>query len=587
MNPRQHSLFPGFAGVALADILANSVAIIIIMIVVTIFIKHEQEQEQLEQVEDVSVLLSREIAHSVVMNTLPNSPPTRLHDYNTSPLDRNPQHARMPIIELHDGYIQNYYTGKRIPRHELLLQNNRFDKYIRSLTKAQLLRMRIDIYSIRLFYIVMSILKSHNHSPRHWHFSAGSDKQKKSRSEGNDIAQEGNFDDKDDPDETDEKNNSEKQSGNNIADTSDNFDQTLKELTDENQSMIPQQATLLSTPIGDENYPYNDLAFDTGNGTSEITEPTDLPGSGEKKNPTQKESDLVFNALAQMIKENMSGSKSRQRKQTTLSRFRSADPNSTDLQSRKEQISLFSKHPVVDFKTILPALFDFMQEVQNASDNGTDTSKLANYNFNRDILQRISNLSLVFSQEEKEFFARLSAAVQNIPEQKKATLFVNTQTDTSITGRILSAAVNQRIQNAALINDPNQSDFYDLPAEIEITSRLSLYPEIYQGLRLPLLEDMLILMPPQQASPETFRWRVVTLVSPMLDDFVTAFIYAAVDEDNLLIPSAENALKISNLRIVTDYRILPFRQERWQILFYGLITALILLGVLRRGRKTA
>ena len=91
MNRRQHGLFPGFAGVALADILANSVAIVIMMIVVTIFIKHEADQKKLEQVEDVSVLLSREIATSVVMNALPTSPPARLHDYNTSPLDRKPK----------------------------------------------------------------------------------------------------------------------------------------------------------------------------------------------------------------------------------------------------------------------------------------------------------------------------------------------------------------------------------------------------------------------------------------------------------------------------------------------------------------
>ena len=79
-------MFPAFAGVALADILANSVAIVIIMIVVTLMARYEEEQDKLEQAEDVAVLLSRELASSFVMNALPTSPPAQLHDYVTSPL---------------------------------------------------------------------------------------------------------------------------------------------------------------------------------------------------------------------------------------------------------------------------------------------------------------------------------------------------------------------------------------------------------------------------------------------------------------------------------------------------------------------
>ena len=114
------SLFPPFAGVALADILANSAAIVIIMIVVTLMASHEQEQDKLEQAEDVAVLLSRELATSFVMNALPTSPPARLHDYVTWGPDRNPQHALMPILELHDGFVRDYYTGKVFRREELL-----------------------------------------------------------------------------------------------------------------------------------------------------------------------------------------------------------------------------------------------------------------------------------------------------------------------------------------------------------------------------------------------------------------------------------------------------------------------------------
>jgi len=108
VQSRKGSLLPGFAGIALADILANSVAMIIILIVLTMMIKHEQEQARISEVEDISVLLSRDLATSVVMNGLPTSKPARLHDYVNSPMDANPHPSIMPIIELHSNYIQDY-----------------------------------------------------------------------------------------------------------------------------------------------------------------------------------------------------------------------------------------------------------------------------------------------------------------------------------------------------------------------------------------------------------------------------------------------------------------------------------------------
>lgn len=586
MNARQYGLFPGFAGVALADILANSVAIIIIMIVVTIFIKHEQEQEQLEQTEEVSVLLSREIANSVIMNALPASPPVRLHDYTVSPLDRNPQHSHMPIIELHNDYIRNYYTGKRITRDELLRQDNRFDRYIRSLTREQLLFMRVDIYSIRLFYIVMSILKSYNHSPRHWHFLAYSDKQKNIHGNEDDALAKEDFATRTDTEEekAEEKNNDAGQ-GSNIADNMSTSDKADDAVPADN-STVPQQAVLFSAPgDGDNSYPYDDLAFKHSYG-ADVTAPADLPGSSEEVNPLQEESNLIFNTLAQMMQQSLAGERFKHPQEPTLSRFRSADPDTARLESGEKEILLTGADAALDMETLLPAIFDFMQEVQKTVDSGGDTTQLARYDFKRDILDRIPNLQPLSDPEEMAFFANLTAAMQNLPQQKKETLFVTTRTSVDSGHRNLALAVNQRIRNAVLINDLHQSDFYDLPAEVNISSRMNLYPEIYQGLRLPLLENMLILMPPQQAAPATLRWRVVTLVSPMLDDFVTAFVYAAMDQDRLLVSAEENALKISNLRVTTNYLTLPFRQERWQILFYGLVAALVLFGIFHRRSST-
>lgn len=169
-RPGRGALLPGFTGVALADILANGVAMVVILIAITVSVRNAQEQERLEQAQDVSVLLSRELATSVVMNALPTSPPSVLHDYERSPLDQNPQHSLMPILELRKEGVRNRYNGRLFRRRELLRQDNGLDRYLQSLSLPQRQNLRLDVLSIRNFYIAMSIFKQNGVRPFHWHF---------------------------------------------------------------------------------------------------------------------------------------------------------------------------------------------------------------------------------------------------------------------------------------------------------------------------------------------------------------------------------------------------------------------------------
>lgn len=169
---RKFDLTP-FMGIALADILANGVSIIMLLIAITISNKYQLEQEKLEQVDEVTQVLSRDIASSVVMNNLAASPPAVLHDYVSSPSDRDLRHAVMPILELHQDNIRDYYSGHSWSREQLLRQDNPFDFYLNSLDQNQRLHVRTDIYQIDMFYIYMSILKDNNIVPKHWHFSVG------------------------------------------------------------------------------------------------------------------------------------------------------------------------------------------------------------------------------------------------------------------------------------------------------------------------------------------------------------------------------------------------------------------------------
>lgn len=160
-----------FMGIALADILANGVAIIMLLIIITISTEYQLEQEKLEQVDEISQVLSRDIASSVVMNNLSTSPPAVLHDYAQSGIDTDLRHAVMPILELRKQGVRDYYSGYTWSRQQLLLQDNDFDTYLKRLDDNQRLRLRTDIYEIDMFYIYMSILKDQNIDPKHWHFS--------------------------------------------------------------------------------------------------------------------------------------------------------------------------------------------------------------------------------------------------------------------------------------------------------------------------------------------------------------------------------------------------------------------------------
>ena len=584
----QHRLFPGFAGVALADILANGVAIIIMMIVITVMIKHEQEEQRLEQIEDVSVLLSRDLATSVVMNALPTSPPARLHNYHTSPLDRNPTHALMPIIELHTDNIRNYYTGETISRNELLRHDNAFDRYIKSLNQVQLLRVRIDIYSIRLFYLVMSIFRDYNVRPGHWHFIGygDGDSADKSGSRWAGTTRDKLFRRDEEP---------QRAPGEGVAEGDETSRDTaarpaapgLGRAGGQRNPGVPQETALDSNPGNLQNYPYDDLAFERGD-VQRQEAPGDLPGSiSEPRSRREKTSDEFFSALAQMM---MDGTAGEGRSQTRISRFRSARggggmPMENSTMPGAEGDSALSTP--ADLRLLLPALFEFMRRVQDEADAGGAT-RLAEYDFRRDILPLMKQIQ-DSPADRKPLFDRLVNLVGDAPEDSPDEPIPVTQdTDERLRANALAVAINDSVRTARLVGNAAQERRADLPGEMRPTLHFGLYPAIYRGLRAPLKKDTLILMPPGQKAPHEFRWRVVTVVSPAADDFMTAFVHAALDDrGNLLLSSEENALNLAGYRVATNYPTLPFRNERWLLLIYGAAAGLIALGVLRRARRPA
>ena len=164
---------PDFAGVALVDILANGVAMLVILVVLSISARTEREARYAEQTSEIAAVMSHKFSTSLVLNSLAASRPARLHDYETSPLDRNLDPAVLPILELHPRHVREFHSGAIWTRRELLEERNGLGAWVAGFSDAQRHGLRIDVYDVAQFYLAMSILREHGIRVYHWHFLAG------------------------------------------------------------------------------------------------------------------------------------------------------------------------------------------------------------------------------------------------------------------------------------------------------------------------------------------------------------------------------------------------------------------------------
>ena len=167
---RSFRRMPDFAGVALVDILANGVAMLIIVIVVIIAARMEREERYAEQADEVATVMSHKFSTSLVLNSLAASPPARLHDYETSPLDQVLDPDLLPILELHSGFVREFYSGTIWTRRDLLEEHGGLGAWLAGFSDERKARLRVDVYDIPQFYLTMSILREHGIRIFHWHF---------------------------------------------------------------------------------------------------------------------------------------------------------------------------------------------------------------------------------------------------------------------------------------------------------------------------------------------------------------------------------------------------------------------------------
>ena len=562
------SLLPGFAGIALADILANSVAMIIILIVLTMMIKHEQEQARISEVEDISVLLSRDLATSVVMNGLPTSKPARLHDYVNSSLDVNPHPSIMPIIELHSNYVRDYYSKEKFSREEMLNPDNKFDKFLAKMNPIQKNYMRIDIYDVRTFYLAMSIIGDHGPMPRHWHFVGY---------EGNALEDEdggtpGAEEEITESDETSEDSSEEPGNAEEFMEREGEGGNSENMWED-----IPANISL-GDASGEENYPFDDLAYD-----AESADPESEEYGGGSDEPA----DEMFDALAKMMAESV-GRAQQSSSFPNVMRFRTATPSSAKSSSEKEQEYVFlntsengEDGEELDYTKILAALFQFMEKAQRAVSEG-NYLMLQEFKFANDILLPAAMMPALTDNEEINFYEYLKGVMFPPSNADKLPLHVEQQTeDNEVTA--LAVHPNQLLESAQLLNNPQQTPMSDLPGEAVVRMHVGLYPAIYKGLKIGLNKESIILLPRKQAEPDKYQWRIATIVSPQRDDYLLAFVYAAINQDgSLRFAADQNNITVDHTQVMTHYPSIPYRKENEALFFYGFAALLLMLGVLRR-----
>ena len=541
----QHrSLFPPFAGVALADILANSVAIVIIMIVVMLMTRYDEEQDKLEQTEDVAVLLSRELATSFVMNALPTSPPAQLHDYVVSPLDRNPQHATMPIMELHDDFLRDYYTGRIYRRDELLRYDNPLDAYLASLAPEQLAAMRVDVYGIGQFYVAMSIFKAYGHQPRHWHFLGGSGgaasvpsanrlltRRERTEADGATTPGEGRA-----PGD-------------------------LPPSSAANAGALPADVALARVGAGTEAYP-QDAPAGIGSGLELAQEYFELPGGIQDDDaPSNTGTAPGVSPLA---------GESGERSEGAGNRFRAA--------IQAEESVTLEDIQALDIAAVLRGLFAYMAAEQEAADNGLP-SGLPRYDFRRDVLDRAASLPEPTPEEAQ--LLRSLVFLMEAPRHPDSTgLDLAPVENADWRGQALGVFANEPLHSALWLHDVHQTAA--LAGTGEVTLQLGAHAAIHEGLRVSLGRDGVVLMPSAPAN-EAPRWRIVTLVSAARDDFVTGFLFAATDAaGRLVLPTEENAVDVDGLRAAAHFPVIAFRDEFRQLLFYGLLACFLVGGLVCR-----
>ncbi len=574
------SRVPNFAGVALVDILANGVAVLIIVIVVSIAARAEKEQQYTEKVQEIAAVMTREFSVSLVLNKIAASPPAQLHDYEHSLIDQHWDPAVMPVIEFHRSLLRDPYSGKIWYRDELLKQPNSLDEFLNELSPTARNSIRGDIYDVGTYYLAMSIIQDHSLRIWHWHFMGGSGGGMASSGSPSDCPPGVSFEDC-------------VRYGSAIADAVPDLPD-LAGYSGENQtrgdSNSPAQP---SWPPSDSDQgqlganPGSTMAQegavvpDGSTLGSELNDPGNMgsfpnaqtpPGMqpGTPSNGTPPEGSVFGNPQLGDSTRNLS--------------FRLADPNSQTMEA-----ATIDDLEMPEEDELLAALMIYLYDIQELLDLGQPPTELIQ-NFLADVLDNVSRIGAYDLERLEPIEDLLDSLLLRTQSGETATAQLPIGIDMQFIEDQKYAQIkvipNRLLYEAIAITDPSREN----EAIDTAVPKLSLnkFPDVWQGLQVPLNRGSVLLMPTREQPTITPSWHVVAYLSSRLDDIIVGFVYGTVEADNgyVTVYADSNRVRLDQQEITPLPKVAFFGVKTWLVTFY-ITLAVLLLGLILFWRPEA
>lgn len=585
---------PDFAGVALVDILANGVGMLIIVVVISIAARIEREERQAEKVEELSVVMSRQISTSLVLNTLAASRAARLHDYDNSPIDQVLDPDVMPIIELHRDFVREFYSGATWHRRELLQQPNRMDAWLLSMAEETRRRMRMDIYDIGQYYLVMSILRAHGLAPAHWHFIGGALEYRRAiacppgvaAKDCELLAME---------DHATELPGIEELLG---------LDEEAGDegwLSEEDLAEIGQgtggggdggeeDGGGMAGPMPGGTVPSSSMLGGgasvhpgdaQGGGREQAGEPglpggmglEFMPGGGTGRYPSARGDGWGSGQGGEGEGEGQEG--------PPQIRFRLALEDDPALESL---MNLANARPA-ELIAVLATIMDFLSDLQAELDNGDSPVALLP-TFSQRLLAGFENPPELpgdqYDEVEALAFELIFASEALAGEQADPIGVVRVAAGEGARAE-LRVEPNHLLQEV-VVAAPDREGGASSAGTGRIEIDVNAYPAVWQGLRVDLERNSVLMSPPSPGGAAGSGWRAVATITPEMDDFIVGFVHAGVSPDGwLLLNPDNNRVRLDRAPLITPYRAPLVGARGWLTTLFAMLAAAALLLFLARG----
>lgn len=500
------------SGVALADILANSVAVILILLIATLDVEQKKSEDELQENANITTILSRQISTNVVFNDLPTSPPAVLHDYNSCAIAHDCDPARYPIIEVYDDYariISRSTTNQKFYPSELLKQKNALERYISSLSTEDRANIRFDIHGVGQYYLVLSILSELNIRPRHWHylgenapkiaFNQLANEQSFGEQESNSNATKNKIDNP-----TDEANNAQTQESGTQNQT-DILEGQIGKMTLNTQqydSLLPEDNNVDAANL-DPNL-LAQLQQSTGISQAQLLELIKFGTNSRGSNNASYQSKMYIPNLKTQLK--------------------SAPTNGAQpLELAKHRIFILANLLNILNYATLEQTFDLSLQAKSALKIATltDISKHPHYEIIKQLDQQLNKKQALNNKLNQIKYPQKLTSNQLIITANKAVPKID----------------------IALIENEN---WLQKQASLKIDYLLRLYPTLFKGEFLKSTDNMTILVRPEEFNNPNPRWLPIAAFDYRLENISLGFIYAAMDNNRLVIDTNINQVKLNN-----------------------------------------